>query len=195
MDTEQSLEQGRILYISFVALIGFAVPFSYSMIIGNLSGLFPIKSSSYLDSPYWLTLPRRVRPLLVLLQLLAAIGYIGVQTWIVLNLGNLTSFLQNRILLVNLNLALIFASALWSISAYYVVTMPGSTIAILTSSCFLSITAGCGITFLIGLIDESAHPVVIVGNIAFCIVTVLADALWWNFASLQRYMRHPRQLK
>ena len=183
----------RTLYALFVALLGVSVPVAYVMILANASGQFSVEdaSPSYVNSPYWLTIPRGVRPVLILFQLLAVVGYIGFQTWIVLHMDKLTaSFLQHRGVLVYMNISLILSAAIWPVPAYYVVAKPGSALSTLASAICLWITASSGLLFLIGLILESAPTVVVIGSVAFCIVTVLADGMWWVVASVRRYMRY-----
>ena len=187
----KAADADSIIYLFFVILLGTLVPVSYAMIIYNVSGLFPVEStSSYLNSPYWLSIPKGVRKWLVPLQLLAACGYIAHHIWIASNLQTLTTFFRNRWLLVFNPIVLIVTSSLWPLATYYAITRPRKFTPVVIACIALWSTAACGILNLVGTVMEYAPWYIVLGNTMFCIVVVLADGIGWAWVCISEYMKH-----
>jgi hypothetical protein len=189
------MSDAAILYLTSLSLMGIVVPFSYVFVTANASGLFPVTSESYLDSPYWLSIPRRVRSYMVAFQLLAAGGYILFQGWIAVNLSSLQSFLGNRWFLFLNALALLAASSAWPVAAYYAVTRPTRILPVVCSCALLWTTAASGILYLVGCVMEEAPLYIVTGTVFFFLVTTVADGIVWAAVCIRHHRRQVRRLR
>ena len=182
------MEAYVLQYLLFLSLSGCMVPFSYYMVTANGSGFFPVSSTSYLDSPYWLTMSRRTRKLLVIFQLCAAVGYSIFQIWIATEHHHFVGVLSDRWVLVVTLLALLISASQWPIAAFYGIKCPQDGWSVLYACTCLWITAGCGLLYLFASFQERAPIHIVISNIFFCLVVVGADGMVWAALCIRQYL-------
>ena len=131
---------------------------------------------------YWVGFSQNIQYMLYPLMGLAAIGFVTFIIQYLLNNNNFTSglFSYHKFIVPILVGILLLASICWSICVMYYVRQPSIILKTLTSICLI-VVAICSVLLLAGY-TESQNPkwYVILGLIAFCVVTVLNDGVIWN---------------
>ena len=158
--------------LSITCVLGLIVLLSYIPIAKEqLSGKYD----------YWLGLSQNIQYVLYPLMFLAAIGFVTFIVQYLIN-NNFTTglFSYNKFIVPILIGILLVASIGWSICVMYYVRRPSTILKTFTSICLI-VVAICSLLLLAGY-TESQNPkwYVILGLIAFCVVTVLNDGIIWN---------------
>jgi uncharacterized membrane protein YesL len=134
--------------------------------------LYKSNSKSYATHEFWFGMNETFVRILIIFQVLAAIGFItAISSWIK-NPPNSGIMSIKYVLFVTL-LIFFIGSIIWPFAVYYKkhIIVVGSVVFVALSSILL----------LAGSIEEkNSRWYVILGLLALCLVTVLADAILWN---------------
>ena len=138
-----------------------------------------LQPGSYLTHPMWLKLPTAVIIPFIILQLLAALGFlIGIFNWI-LNKPTSGVFKEHTWLLTCVLCLFFIGAILWGPATYYEYRF--------VSTLSLILVALASIMLLAGAAEEKPiKPFPLFGLMALCVVTVLVDGVIWN----ARYIKH-----
>jgi hypothetical protein len=175
-------------------LVGAGIAVAYATVLANVGGGFPLRappaSSAYVDSPYWVGLPRATAAALVVFQAGAAAGYV---MWLVYVHQHppTRGLLQDRRWLHGAVLVFLAASAAWPFGAYRAVQHPDS-LAWALAACAPLWLAAAGVVVLVGGTFEAAYPSAVpaVGILLLANVVVLADGCGWAAAAIFRSLHH-----
>ena len=176
-----------IPWILSTGFFGIAVGFSYAIVLFNAFGDFPVSqgaSTSYLDSPYWLGLPRSSTIAVAVFQVLAAIGYIAWQFSLIAERPTRGIFTDTRWLIFANSLFLV-PSIAWPFAAHRLLKNTTSlSAALLSSSCLW--LAAVGVSLLVGgtFEDHRETPVALVGILLTGTVVVVADGAGWSATAI-----------
>ena len=166
-------------------LVGALVAVSYLVVLFDNAGLFPLPSAagtSFFSSPYWLGMPSDTVTVLVLLQMLAAIGALLWFIWLVTTPekqfeNTILSTETNRIFILQLFL---WSSTAWPFTAYLYLNEKSTTNAVL--ACTPLWLAAVAVALMIGATFESnAPPVALLAALFLGLVVVLCDGVGWAF--------------
>jgi len=173
-------------FFSFTSLLGIAIAFSYVLVFGNITDVFNFDGivHSYIDSPYWFGMSRNNVYSLIVLQLLAAVGYIMWIIWVCTETNYGTSVLRFRWVRSLLVVLFLGFSTLWPFSAYYYMVSPSLGRSLLTCSC-LWISSIAAILMVAGTFEANSPPYALVGILLLSNVVVLADGVGWSAKCIQ----------
>jgi hypothetical protein len=157
---------------------------AYAVVLFDVTGLFPLPTESgngYLDSPYWLGMPRDAVIVVTVMQIFAAVGLVGWVAWLdgmsdYQLERSILSTLETRIALVQIFL---WSSVAWPFLTYRFMTDRANTTRAVTACVPLWIAA-VAVLLMIGGTFEARAPalptlaVMLAGN-----VVVLADGVGW----------------
>lgn len=170
-------------------LVGALVAVSYLIVLFDNAGLFPLSSAagtSFFTNPYWLGLASDTVTVIVLLQMLAAVGAILWFIWLVTSPekqfeNTMLSTETNRIFILQLFL---WSSVAWPFTAYLYLNDKSTTNAIL--ACSPLWLAAVAVVLMIGATFESNAPPIALLSILFLgLVVVLCDGVGWSFVCLR----------
>lgn len=173
----------QALLVVSSSLTGAAVLLSYLIVFAGVGG-FPsppnVTSTSYLDSPYWLGVPKETIVSIVVLQGMALVGYLTWLWWIATAseddlTDSLLTYPSARVLLLQVFL---LSSCAWPFAAYYYMlqrTVGRSILACLP----LWAAAGAIILLIGGTFEAKAPPAPTIGILLLGTVVVLADGVGW----------------
>ena len=156
---------------------------SYALVLADVAGVFTLPlppTSGYLESHYWLGMPRDSIVGIIVLQLLAGIGFVVWSIWLsskedYIIENSILSTLANRIVLVQVFL---WASVAWPFATYFYMLQRTLSRAIL--ACVPLWIAALATILLIGGTFEARAPVLpTVSILLFGNVVVLADGVGW----------------
>lgn len=165
---------------------GAFVLLSYAVVLADVVGMFPLPvseyapTSGYLDSHYWLNMPRDTIVGIIVMQVLAGIGFViwvfwlaGKEDYVIED--SLLSTLEVRITIIQVFL---WASTAWPFFTHYFMLQRTLARAILASiPLWIAATA---IILLIGGTFEARAPALPTLSILFLgNVVVLADGVGW----------------
>ena len=163
-------------------LFGMAIMTSYGIVLANIGNGFPLdglSSKSYIESPYWLGMQRDTIIGIVVLQLLAAIGYLVWFFWLINTEVSIGLLRYNWIKTLQI-VAFLLSSTIWPYTAYIYMLKPTSVTRAIISSSFLWMAA-CSVIFMIGTTFEARAPVApTLGILLLGNVVVLADGVGWS---------------
>lgn len=172
------------LLLGTSAFTGALVLTSYAFVLANVAGGFTLSlppTTGYLDSHYWLGLPRDSVIGIIVLQVLAGVGFVAWVIWLASKddyviENSILSTLWNRIVLIQVFL---LASTAWPFAAYFYMMQRNLSRAII--ACVPLWVAALATILLIGGTFEARAPVVpTVSILLFGTVTVLADGVGWS---------------
>ena len=175
---------GQILSTAF---LGGGVLFSYAIVLFNSFGGFelPTESSrSYLESPYWLGLPRSSTTALLIFQVGAGIGYFMWFVSIVITRPT-RGLLADPRWLFGCNAIFLVASAVWPFAAYQLLQF-SSTVWRAILACLPLWMAAIGMCLLVGgtFEDDRSSPVALIGILLTSTVVVMVDGVGWSATAL-----------
>ena len=163
-------------------LFGVALITSYGLVLVNVGNNFPLdglSSKSYIDSPYWLGMQRDTIIGVVVMQVLAAIGYLIWFFWLINTDVSIGLLRYNWIKTLQI-VVLLLSSVIWPYTAYIYMLKPTSVTRAIVSSSFLWLAA-CSVIFMIGTTFEARAPVAPTLGILFLgNVVILADGIGWS---------------
>lgn len=171
---------------TFSTLIGLSIITSYIIVFGNVGNAFTIRNNvySYVDSPYWFGISSSNIYAIIMLQVLAAIGYIAWFIWLCTETNFGTSILRFRAVRSLTMLGFLLGSVAWPYTAYYYMISPSFFRAICTCLCLW--VAAFSVIFLVAGTFEADPPfyatlgILFLGN-----VVVLADGIGWSARCIQ----------
>ena len=163
-------------------LFGVALITSYGLVLVNVGNNFPLdglSSKSYIDSPYWLGMQRDTIIGVVVMQVLAAIGYLIWFFWLINTDVSIGLLRYNWIKTLQI-VVFLLSSVIWPYTAYIYMLKPTSVTRAIVSSSFLWLAA-CSVIFMIGTTFEARAPVAPTLGILFLgNVVILADGIGWS---------------
>ena len=170
------------LFLLSTGLVGASVLTSYGMVLGNIGNIFPLEnvdSYSYFTSPYWLGANSESIRALVVLQILAAFGYVVWVLWLTSTNTVITyGVLQSPFIRFVLIQSFLLSSLAWPFTAYYF--MRQQTLMRSIIACVPLWGAALSVIVLIGGTFEAKAPAVpTLGILALGTVVVLADGVGW----------------
>jgi hypothetical protein len=175
-------------------LFGLALITSYGVVLVNLGGGFPLDglvSTSYIDSPYWLGMPKDTIVGIVVLQILAAIGYLIWFFWLINTEISIGLLRYNWIKTLQI-VVFLLSSVIWPYTAYIYMLRPTSVTRAIISSSFLWLAA-CSVIFMIGTTFEARAPVAPTLGILFLgNVVILADGIGWSALAIYNSLNYEK---
>ena len=163
-------------------LFGVALITSYGLVLANVGNNFPLDGSSgksYVESPYWLGMQRDTIIGIVVMQVLAAIGYLIWFFWLINTDVSIGLLRYNWIKTLQI-VVFLLSSVIWPYTAYIYMLKPTSVTRAIISSSFLWL-ASCSVIFMIGTTFEARAPVAPTLGILFLgNVVILADGIGWS---------------
>lgn len=200
MSVSREARAGAIL--GTVAVGGTAVLASYALALGNVGNLFPpipgeAATTSYLDTPFWLGVPRSTVIAMSVIQVMAAIGFVVLVLWRALAaeeptngvLAKLPAYLATII-------TFLLASALWPYLARWAL---GSPSGLSVGACVASLIVAAVAVILIvaDAFESDATPwYALVGALVLGTVVVLGDGVGWSARLIYQFVHDelPKQL-
>ena len=166
----------------FQTLLGVGIFTSYVTVLGNVGNGFQLQgvtSFAYLESPYWLGMPRDTIVGLVVMQCIAAVGYLVWFFWLI-NAEVTQGLLRHNWMRVLQIAVFLMSSLAWPYTAYLVLSRPHSVMRALVSCGCLWIAAS-SVIVMIGTTFEARAPVApTLGILLLGNVVVLADGVGWS---------------
>ena len=165
------------------AVTGLFVLISYAVVLVDVAGIFTLQlppTSGYLESHYWLGMPKESITGIVVLQVVAGIGFVAWVVWLVgmddyTLQGSILSTLPWRIALIQ---TFLWASVFWPFGAYFY--MLNRTLGRALVACIPLWIAALATILMIGGTFEARAPVVpTLGMLMFGLIVVLADGVGW----------------
>ena len=166
-------------------ITGALVLASYAVVLADVTGFFPLPktftpTSGYIDSHYWLGMKSDSIIAIIVLQVLAGVGFVVWEIWLATH-GDYTfpnsilSTLAFRIILIQVFL---WASFAWPFLTYFY--MHDQTLSRAILACVpLWIAALATIIMIGGTFEAQAPPHAILSILFFGLVVVLADGVGW----------------
>ena len=175
------------LFVGSGALVGAGIMVAYATVLFDAFGGYalPQPRTGYLDSPYWVGIPKSAVYAIVVLQVFAAVGYV---TWMVYVASNAPTrgILADRGRMWA-NLLFLVPSAVWPYAAHRSVLQPHSVAWAVGASVPLWIAAAGVILLVAGTFEaQYASPVPYLGILFLALVVVLADGVGWAAAAIFR---------
>lgn len=161
---------------------------SYAIVLFDAFGSFPLPDSmkhrkGYLESPFWLSLPRASIVAVVVFQGFAAVGYL---MWFFSMLYERPTrgLLQDSRWLMVSNILFLVPSILWPFPAYRLLHDLSMANAILSSACLW--IAALGVILMVGgtFEDERKSPVATIGILLLSTVVIVADGIGWSATAI-----------
>ena len=163
-------------------LFGVAIMTSYGLVLVNVGNNFPIDglvSTSYIESPYWLGMQRGTIVGIIVMQILAAIGYFVWFFWLI-NTEVFIGLLRYNWIKTLQIVILLLSSTIWPYTAYLYMLKPTSVTRAIVSSSFLWMAA-FSVILMIGTTFEARAPVAPTLGILFLgNVVILVDGIGWS---------------
>ena len=164
---------------------GLGLAAAYAAVLFDTWGEYPLDDSpgNYLDSPYWVGMPKAAVYVTVALQVVALVGYVAWVTYVAQHTVTRPLLLANVCFLVS--------SAAWPFAAYPFVRNPPTLRHALVASLPLW-SAAAGVLVLVVHTFEAQYtsPVPSLGILAVALVVVLADGVGWTAAAIFRALKH-----
>lgn len=167
-------------------LLGLMIPISYVIVFVDPLHLFDVAhTGSYFESPYWVGIPPRSAIAVTLLQPAAAVGYMTWVGWLHSDGPRPLGFLTQEIAIFLLRVFLL-SSMVWPFLVFVSIKNPQSIWLALLCCIPLWISGVC-VSLLVAFTFESfAPPVPTLGVLFLSQVVVMADAIGWSAACLQK---------
>lgn len=184
-------------WVASSALLGGAVLFSYAAVLFDAFGGFPLPvgvvRGDYLDSPYWLGLPRSSVASITAFQIMGGIGYV---VWFgqMLAMRPTRGLLAEPRWLVGSTALFLVPSIVWPYTAHRLLHNFSVGNAVLASVPLWG--AAIGMALLVGgtFEDERSNPLAIIGILLVANVVVCADAMGWSACAIYRAVHHQHPL-
>jgi hypothetical protein len=172
-------------------LLGGAVILSYSVVLFNAFGDFPVPQpqpspGNYLESPYWLGLHKHSTAAVAVFQVFAMMGYV-VWQWSLVAERPTRGLLTDMRWLIFANTLFLLPSVVWPFAAHKLLQDETSLMwAILSSSCLW--LAAMGLLVLVGgtFEDNRESPQALVGLLFTSTVVVVADGAGWSALAIYK---------
>lgn len=169
------------------AVAGGAILLSYAVVLFDAFGAYPLPeagTTDYLGSPYWLGLPRSTTGSLLVLQVVAGVGFVAWQVSLLVARPE-TGLLATSRGLVLATLAFLLPSIAWPYAAHRLLLDRTHLGWALGASGCLWAAAG-GVCALVGgtFEDARASPVAVLGIVATGTVVVLCDGVGWSAVAI-----------
>lgn len=162
------------------------------LIIGGVAVLwsyyevFKSESSGYLDSRYWMGIPRKTTATILVLQICAAAGFITFFAFVIYNQSSDKGVVTKGILSRRQGhttwiVLLVFyaVSFCWPfLTKWYLKEM--NNVAKWLTAVSLMLAAGCATLMVAGAFEAQMHPMAVLGVIMFATVVIIVDGIGWN---------------
>lgn len=188
-----SLNSTHMWWLPWIAsstLLQIGVLFTYAIVLFDAFGDFPLperhrrSSTSYLESPYWLGMPKSTTTFIVVMQGFAAIGYVLWQMSLVMIRPTRGLFVDPR-WLVFANMLFLVPSILWPFAAYQLLQDETSiSWALASSACLWAASAGMTLLVAGTFEDLRETPWAALGIYLTASIVVVADGVGWSAISL-----------
>lgn len=185
------------------SLLGAGIATAYVLVLGNATDDFAVPASAehvdatgwtrYMTSPYWFRVPVPTVTAIVVLQLLAAIGYVVWFVWLLMGRPTTAalppdhpgSLLDGRAATTLLLHGFLVASVVWPFAAYWHQLQPASMGRALAACLPLWVAALCVIGLIGATFEAWAPPAPTLGILFLGLVVVLCDGVGWSALCLK----------